>query len=335
MTAGSAAAPTVSSVLVQVQQAVSANTTLLNTVLQNAKSSTPGLPYSFESQVIGGQIVFHQSIETTINSFPAEVSAENETNALLIATLQNLLANLQAVNTTISDINTDGNLEQPISLTGLNVLLLFNDALVLTNTSSAAVQYALFALDALSTQLVTVSAAGAYTVPIPAGAKFVDIVLSSAAGGGGGYDTPGAGTGGDGGDTTATPTGGATLTAAGGAGGASTTNTAATAGGSPGNESFDGETYTGGTGGAPGNNSPGGNGTAPGGGGGGGGAFGSFGGVGGAAGVWVAGTIPITSGMTEITGSVGTGGTPGAASAGANAQGGTGGDGRAFFNFYS
>ncbi|WP_343577242.1 hypothetical protein [Mycobacterium sp.] len=335
MTAGSAATPTVSSVLVQVQQQVSANTTLLNTVLQNAKLPPAGLPASFESQVIGGQIVFHQSIETTINSFLAEVSTENETNPLLIATLQNLLANLQAVNTTITDIDTSDNLEQPISLTGLNVLLLFNDALVLTNTSSAAVQYALFARDALSTQLVTVSAAGAYTVPIPAGAKYVDIVLSSAAGGGGGYDTPGAGTGGDGGDTTATPTGGATLTAKGGKGGASTTSATNSAGASPGNESFDGETYTGGTGGAPGNNSPGGNGTAPGGGGGGGGAFGSFGGAGGAAGEWVAGTIPITSGMTEITGSVGTGGTPGAASAGVNAQGGTGGNGIAFFNFYS
>jgi hypothetical protein len=138
VTAGSAAAPTVSSVLVQVQQAISANTTLLNTVLQNAKSAPADLPSSFETQVIGGQIVFHQSIETTVNSFPAEVSAANETNPLLIATLQNLLANLQAVNTTISDIDTSDNLVQPISLTGLNVLLLFNDALILTNTSSAA-----------------------------------------------------------------------------------------------------------------------------------------------------------------------------------------------------
>jgi hypothetical protein len=328
-----AATPTVSTVLVQVQQQISANTTLLNTVLQNAKSGPAGLPSSFESQVIGGQIVFHQSIETTINSFPAEVSAENETNPLLIATLQNLLANLKSVNTTISDIDTNDNLEQAISLTGLNVLLLFNDALVLTNTSSAAFQYAFFARAALSGQLVTVTAAGAYNVPIPAGAQYVDIVLCSAAGGGGGYDNPGSGTGGAGGDTTATPTGGATLTAAGSAGGASTTSTAATAGGSPGNESFDGETYTGGTGGAPGNNSAGGNGTAPGGGGGGGGAFGSYGGVGGAAGVWVAGTIPITSGMTEITGSVGAGGTGGAAEN--SATGGTGGNGAAFFYFYS
>lgn len=325
--------PTVSSVLVQVQQAASANTTLLNKAFNDAATSPGGLPASFETQVLGGQLVFDTSIVTTINSFPSEVSETNESDSLLIATLQNLLANIEAVSTTLNDIDANDTLQQPVSLTGLNVLLLFNDALVLTNVSSAAVQYALFARQELSGQLLGVTTPGDYTVSIPAGATYVDIVLCSGGGGAGGYNYPDDGPGGDGGDTTATPTGGGTLTATGGAGGNSTSSVAATAGGSPGDESFDGETYTGGTGGAPGNNSAGGNGTAPGGGGGGGGAFGSYGGVGGDAGVWVAGTIPITSGMTEITGTVGAGG-PGGASTNA-AVGGNGGNGAAFFYFYS
>jgi hypothetical protein len=87
---------------------------------------------------------------------------------------------------------------------------------------------------------------------------------------------------------------------------------------------------------APGYNGAGGNGTAPGGGGGGGGSYGSFGGAGGAGGAasaWFAQTIAITSGMTEITGTVGAGGTSGAATN--TAHGGTGAIGSAFFYFYS
>jgi hypothetical protein len=65
-----------------------------------------------------------------------------------------------------------------------------------------------------SPQLVTVSAVGSYTVPIPSGATSVDMVLIGGGGGGGGYETAGSGTGGDGGATTATPTGGSMFVSA-------------------------------------------------------------------------------------------------------------------------
>jgi hypothetical protein len=325
--------PTVSSVLAQVQEEITTTATSLNTIFQNAKGQTPAnLPASFEAQLLGGQIVFQQDIDAVINSLPATVSDANEPNAVLIATLQNLLLTEQNLNTLFSEIDTNNNLEQPISLTGLNVLLVLADAAILTDVNIAAAAYAIFALEALTGDLVTVSTAGAYTVDVPSGATFVDIVLIGGGGGGGGYNT--SGTGSAGGATTATPTGGSTLTAAGGNGGSFGGNAAGSAGRSPGNESFDGQTYDGGSGGAVGYNSAGGNGAAPGGGGGGGGAFGSYGGVGGGAGVWAAETLAITSGITSITGSVGAGGTGGAAANG-TAHGGTGGNGRAFFYFYS
>ncbi len=311
--------------------------TTLMTAFQAAENppTSDNLPSTNEIQVLGGQILFQQQIDAFLNSLPTSVSAANEGNPALIGLLQLLLAAQESLSTILAAIETNNKYQQAIGLTVNNVSLVLTDAAILGGTGLVAAAYAVFSFDQFTTQVVTVSAAGAYTVPIPAGAKFADIVLSSAGGGAGGYNNPGAGTGGDGGDTTATPTGGATLTAKGGTGGASTTSATNSAGASLGDESFDGQTYTGGKGGAPGNNSPGGNGTAPGGGGGGGGAFGSFGGAGGTAGQWVAGTIPITSAMTEITGTVGAGGTAGAASAGANAQGGTGGDGSAFFVFYT
>lgn len=335
--APAATAPTVSSVLAQVQQQATANLTLANTVFQDAKNQGQyaNLSAGFEAQVLGGQILFQQDVNAFLNSLPSSLSSTNDSNPALIATLQNLLVIEQDLNNTLSQIDTYDNYEQPITLTGLNVSVVLEDAAILADVASAAITYAFFAYEALTGQLVTVSTTGAYTVNVPSGAKYVDLVLSGGGGGGGGYNTPGAGTGGDGGATTATPTGGSTLTAPGGSGGASSTSTAATAGGSPGNESFDGQTYSGGIGGAVGYNSAGGTGTAPGGGGGGGGAYGSYGGQGGAAGAWAAETIAITSGMTAITGSVGAGGTSGAASAGVTAPGGTGGNGRAFFYFYS
>lgn len=325
---------TVSSVLAQVQAEITTTATSLNTIFQNAKAQPAGnLPASFEAQLLGGQIVFQQDIDAVINSFPASVSDANESNAVLIATLQNLLLAEQNLNTLFSEIDTNNNLEQPISLTGLNVLLVLADADILTAVNIAFAAYALFALEALTGELFTVSAGGAYTVDVPTGSTFVDIVLVGGGGGGGGYNYAGDGTGGNGGNTTATPTGGSTLTAAGGAGGASATGVA-TAGGSPGTESFDNQTYNGGAGGAKGSNGVGGNGTAPGGGGGGGGAFGSYGGIGGAAGAWAAQTIAITSGITSITGSVGAGG-PGGAGTTTATNGGTGAHGGAFFYFYS
>lgn len=326
--------PTVSSVLAQVQQEITTTATSLNTIFQNAKAQPAGnIPASFEAQLLGGQIVFQQDIDAVINSFPSSVSDANESNEILIATLQNLLLTEQNLNTLFTEIDTNNNLEQPISLTGLNALLVAADANILLDVNFAFAAYALFALEALTGELFTVSTVGDYTVDVPAGSTFVDIVLVGGGGGGGGYQNPGYGTGGNGGATTATPAGGATLTAAGGTGGASATNTA-TAGGSPGTESFDGQTYTGGTGGAVGYNGVGGNGTAPGAGGGGGGAFGSYGGVGGTAGVWAAETIAITADITTITGIVGAGGTGGSGTTTAT-NGGAGAIGRAFFYFYS
>ena len=316
---------TVSSVLAQVQEEIATTAALLNTVFQSAADD-------LEAQVLGGQIVFQQDIDAVINSFPATVSDENESNAFLIDTLQNLLAFEQYLNTLFSEIHTNSGLGQTISLTGLNVLLVLADAAILTDVAVAAASYGLFALEALTGELFSVSAVGPYTVDVPSGATFVDIVLVGGGAGGGGYNAAGSGNGGNGGNTTATPTGGSTLTAAGGTGGASATATAASAGGSPGTESFDGQTYTGGIGGTVGASSAGGNGTAPGGGGGG-GATGSNGGTGGTAGAWVAQTIAITDDITTITGSIGAGGTSGAATN--TSVGGTGGHGSAYFYFYS
>ena len=331
--AAAADTATVSSVLAQVQQEITTTSTLLNTVKLNADDQTPAnVPAGLETQVLGGQILFQQDIDAVINSFPATVSDENESNAFLIDTLQNLLLTEQNLSNILNEIDTNNNLEQPISLTGLNVLLVLADAAILTDVAVAAASYGLFALEALTGELFSVSAVGPYTVDVPSGATFVDIVLVGGGAGGGGYNAAGSGNGGNGGNTTATPTGGSTLTAAGGTGGASATATAASAGGSPGTESFDGQTYTGGIGGTVGASSAGGNGTAPGGGGGG-GATGSNGGTGGTAGAWVAQTIAITDDITTITGSIGAGGTSGAATN--TSVGGTGGHGSAYFYFYS
>jgi hypothetical protein len=332
--AAPAATVTASSVLAQVQQQATANLASVNTVFQDARSE-PGsnFPAGLEAQVLGGQILFQQDINAVLSSLPASLSPANDSNAGLISTLQNLLLVEQNLSTILTQIDTYDHLEQPISLTGLNVAVILADTAILTDVSLAAFTYAAFAYQALSKQLVTVSAPGAYTVNVPSGAKYVDLVLIGGGAGGGGYDTPGSGTGGNGGNTTATPAGGSTLTAAGGLGGASSTGSTASAGAPAGSETFDGYTYGGGPGGAAGYNSAGGNGTAPGGGGGGGGAFGNYGGAGGAAGVWAAETIAIPSGTTTITGSVGAGGTGGATSIAE--PGGTGGNGEAFFRFYS
>ena len=324
---------TVSSVLAQVQAEATTNLNTANTVFTAIKADTPSnLPSGLEGQVIGGQILFQQYINTFLTSLPSSLSPTNDANAVLIATLENLLLNQQNLNNILNEIETNDTYEQPIALTILNILLLLADGIILTEVAGAAVAYALFALEGLTGNLVTVNTPGAYTVNVPSGAKYVDMVLSGGGGGGGGYNNAGTGTGVAGGATTATPTGGSTLTAAGGPGGANNT-IAATAGGSPGSESFDGQTYSGGTGGAVGVNSAGGNGTAPGAGGGGGGAYGSYGGAGGTAGAWATETLAVTSGMTTITGSVGAGGAGG--SSVSTETGGTGAHGEAFFYFYS
>lgn len=204
-------------------------------------------------------------------------------------------------------------------------------------------------------QLVTISTPGPYTVTIPLDAASVDVVLCGGGGGGIGL-LSGTSAGVAGGETTATITGGSTLSASGGIGGTTATSTiipedgqvdtTSGIGGSPGSINFDGENYTGGAGGAASLHNDGGNGTAPGGGGGGGvttiqlnGPLIEMVGHGGGAGEWVTQTVILTSGMTEITGSVGAGGAGGAAASNSalnlvGAAGGQGGDGVAYFYFY-
>jgi hypothetical protein len=326
---------TASSVLAQVQQQSGANLTLVNSVFADAQTqggTKANLPAGFEAQFLGGQILFQQDINTFLNSFPSSLSTTNDNNQGLIFALNELLQLEQDLNNTLNQIQTYDDLEQPIQLTGLNIVVVADDALILTAVSAIGFTYAGFAWSALTGNLVTVSTPGAYTVNVPSGATYVDLVLLGGGGGGGGYNTAGAGTGGTGGSTTATPTGGSLLTALGGPGGASSTSTVATVGGSPGNQTFDGNTYDGGTGGAAGYNSAGGAGVAPGGGGGGGASYGSYGGQGGMAGDWAVQTIAIAAGTTQITGTVGAGGTAGAAEN--SAVGGVGAHGEAFFNFY-
>jgi hypothetical protein len=133
---------TVSSVLAQVQQEITATATLLSTVSQNAEDQTPAnIPAGLETQVLGGQTLFQQNIDSVINSFPTTVSDANETNAFLIATLQNLLLNEQNLSNILNEIDTNNNLEQPISLTGLNVFLVLDDAAILTDVAVAAASY--------------------------------------------------------------------------------------------------------------------------------------------------------------------------------------------------
>jgi hypothetical protein len=323
---------TASSVLAQLQTQDDANLALVKSVFADAQSQGPyvNLPAGFEAQFLGGQQLFQQDINTFIHSLPSSLSPTNDGDMGLINALNGLLQLEVDLSNTLNQIKTYQDLEQPIQLTVLNVVVVADDALILTEVSAIGFTYSGFAYSALTGQLVTESTPGVYTVNVPSGAKFVDMVLIGGGGGGGGYGT---GSGGNGGNTTATPAGGSTLTAAGGAGGASTTGTAATAGKSPGNQAFDGQNYTGGSGNGYGSNAAGGNGIAPGGGGGGGGSYGSYGGAGGGAGSWATETLAVTSGMTTITGTVGAGGTAGPAIN--SAIGGTGAHGEAFFYFYS
>lgn len=328
---------TVSNVLAQVQEQAATNLTLVKSVFQDAQTQASGTygnnTAGLEAQVLGGQVLVQQDINAFLNSLPATLSPANDSNSLLLAAMQNLLLILQNQNNTLNQIKTYQDLVQPIDLTIANVALILEDANIVLDVAFAAITYAYFVYELLVGELVSVTAVGNYTVAIPTGATWVDVVLIPGGAGGGGYDTPGAGTGAAGGTTTATPNGGATITAPGSPGGASATGTTATAGGSPGNLSYDGASYTGGYGGGAGYNGAGYNGTAPGGGGGGGASFGSYGGSGGSAGAWVTTTLQITSGMTEFTGTVGAGGTGGAAEN--TAVGGNGAAGAAYFRFYS
>ena len=177
--------------------------------------------------------------------------------------------------------------------------------------------------------LVSVTTPGPYSVPWPQGATKCDVVLCGAGGGGGGAGTQAGSTGQDGGDTSCL-----FLSAPGGFGGApgtSSNSSSVSPGGSPGDKTYNGKTYTGGTGGpVTTSNGPGAPGTAPGGGGSGVNYYGVVWGYGGEAGGWAADTI--TTPQT-LTGTVGAGGIGG--DAGGTDHGGDGGDGAAYFWFYN
>jgi len=162
-----------------------------------------------------------------------------------------------------------------------------------------------------SSQLVSITTAGTYTVQIPSDATSVDMVLRGAGAGGGGYDDESGVAGGtDGGETTASVNGGGVSAyATGGTGGGEGEEGTAGYGGDSPSVIFNGQSYTGGIGGAAGDNSAGGNGAAPGGGGGGGagGTGGTLGGGGGGGGGVERYTQTISSGMTEIAVTVGAG----------------------------
>lgn len=331
---------TVTSVLAEAQAAATAALTAyttyytgLTTPNPNQLSTSPNLPSGNELQVLGGYILFQQQINAYLNSLPTTVGAANESNAGVIALLQNLITVENNLVTLLDEIETNMTYEQASALTGLNVQLVYYAGTILGDADLVAVTFALWALEGLTGTPASVTTAGPYTVPIPAGTKYMDIVLIGGAGAGGGYNVAGSGTGGDGEATTATPTGGSTLTANGGTGGASSQTALASAGASAGTEFFDGRTYTGGTGGALGYSSVGGNGTAPGGAGGGGASSLIIGGQGGTAGEWAEQTLAVTADMTEITGTVGAGGTGGASSS--TELGGNGAPGAAYFYFYS
>ncbi len=326
--------PTASELVTQLQQQGTTTLDALNTVFSAASNSPTANPISLiEAQLLGGQILFQQSVNAFLNSLPTSLTPVQDSNPGLVYNLGNLLLILQNLVPVFDEIGTNDTYQQPIALSGLNLTVGFADAGIISDLGMIANTYALFVWELLIGSPANVTTAGSYTVPIPTGATWVDIILLGGGGAGGGYNAVGSGTGGTGGNTTATLQGGATYTAAGGAGGASSETTAATVGAAPGDISFDGHSYFGGWAGGAGYNSAGENATAPGAAGGGGGSYGSVGGAGGAAGAYFTITVPIPSGATEITGSVGAGGTGGAA---INAAvGGEGAPGAAWFCFYS
>jgi hypothetical protein len=333
--------PTASEVLAQVQQQSAAALTALNTAFTDINDQTiiPAFNTTagIEAQFVGGQILFQQNLDTFLNSLPSTLTPAEDANAGLIASLQNLLYILTNLTAIFPQIYTSCLYAQPISLVNYNFIVFLGDSGIMIDIANIALTYGGFAYDLLvGGSPVIYETPGSYSVPIPTGATWVDIILLGAGGGGGGYNTQPV-PGGNGGNTTATPTGGSTYTAGGGYGGIGGSTVAATPGSStnPLILSYNGyiDAYTGGIGGNAGYAGPGGGSIGPGGGGGGGGAASTYGGSGGNAGAWATFTIPITAGMTEITGTIGAVGQGGAATN--TATGGNGGPGMAVFRFYS
>lgn len=335
--AAATSGPTASEVLALAQQQ---SATALN-ALNSAFSQSNELPAfnttaGIEAQFLGGQILFQQNLDTFLNSLPSSLTPAQDANQGLIDSLQNLLLTLTNLTTVFPQFYTNCLYAQPISLVTDNFIVFLADSAIMLDIFNIATTYGGYAYDLLvGANPVIIETPGSYSEPIPTGATWVDIILLGAGAGGGGYnDQPVPG--GNGGNTTATPTGGSTYTAAGGYGGIGGSTVTATAGSStnPVLLTYNGYVaYTGGLGGGAGFSGPGGSPIGPGGGGGGGASITGAGGSGGKAGAWATFTIPITPGMTEITGTIGTGGQGGAAINGAT--GGNGGPGMAVFRFYS
>lgn len=309
-----------------------------NTAFSDVNTNLPGFNTTagIEAQFLGGQILFQQNLDTFLNSLPSSLTPVEDGNQGLIDSLQNLLLILTNLTTIFPQIYTNCLYAQPISLVTYNFIVFLGDSGIMLDIANIATTYGGFAYDLLvGANPVIIETPGSYSVPIPTGATWVDIILLGAGAGGGGYNTQPV-PGGNGGNTTATPTGGSTYTAAGGTGGIGGSTVAATPGSSTNPliliyDGYDG--YTGGIGGNAGYAGPGGGSIGPGGGGGGGGDATTHGGSGGNAGGWATFTIPITAGMTEITGTIGAVGQGGAATN--TAHGGNGGPGMAVFRFYS
>ncbi len=330
--------PTASEVLASVQQQSAAALTALNTAFSDVNSNLPAFNTTagIEAQFLGGQILFQQNLDTFLNSLPASLTPDEDANPFLISSLQNLLLVLTNLTTIFPQIYTNCLYAQPISLVNYNFIVFLGDSGIMLDIANIATTYGGYAYDLLvGANPVIIDTPGSYSLTVPTGATWVDIILLGAGGGGGGYNTQPV-PGGNGGNTTATPTGGSTYTASGGYGGIGGSTVAATPGSSTSPliliyDGYDG--YTGGIGGNAGYAGPGGGSIGPGGGGGGGGDATTHGGSGGNAGAWATFTIPITAGMTAITGTIGAVGQGGAATN--TAKGGNGGPGQAVFRFYS
>lgn len=330
--------PTASEVLASVQQQSATALTALHTAFTDVNSNLPAFNTTagIEAQFLGGQLLFQQKLDTFLNSLPSTLTPAQDADQGLIGSLQNLLQILTNLITVFPQMYSNCLYAQPISLVNDNFIVFLADSGIMLDIFNIATAYGGFAYDLLvGANPVIKETPGTYTVPIPTGATWVDIILLGAGGGGGGYNDQSV-PGGNGGNTTATPTGGSTYTAAGGRGGIGGSTVTATAGSStnPVLLTYDGYVaYTGGFGGSAGFSGSGGGSVGPGGGGGGGASISGAGGRGGQAGLWATFTIPITSGITEIAGVIGAVGQGGAAINGAT--GGNGGPGMAVFRFYS
>jgi hypothetical protein len=228
--------PTASEVLAQVQEQSAAALAALNTAFTDVNDPTKIAAFNttagIEAQFLGGQILFQQNLDTFLNSLPSTLTPVEDGNASLIASLQNLLYILTNLTTIFPQIYTNCFYAQPISLVNYNFIVFLGDSGIMLDIFNIALTYGGFAYELLvGGSPVIFETPGSYSVAIPTGATWVDIILLGAGAGGGGYNTQPV-PGGNGGSTTATPTGGSTYTASGGIGGIGGDTVAATPGSS-------------------------------------------------------------------------------------------------------